>query len=555
MKRTSTLLSLAAASLFFAQAPGATAAESRPNIVIILTDDSALTDVGCYGGEIDTPNIDALARGGLRFANFYTNARCSPTRATLMTGRDCALAGFAAGTLGQFSGERQISNYRGRLAGNLPTLAELLRDAGYRTMMAGKWHLGGGDMRDSESKQAAWKKRHSGWELPPAEIGAEFNAMPAQRGFGWFFGLLGGETDFFFLPGDKQNYLEGNRPAELSFERTYTIDGADHKKGGAAFRHLGKTAKAFYDTDGITDRVLEKLRGDAAAGGDKPFFLYLAYRAPHAPVQAPKELVDKYLPRFTDFNKVAAGRHAGLVREGLFPASAAWRSEPAIKGDPDGFRKSLAVHAAMVEKVDENVGRLTGALKELGQLENTLIFYLSDNGAAPGPGPLLNKPYEGAKGLLWEGGARTHCIAHWPARIQPGGIARTIGWVADFLPTCVELAGAKPVPTEGRSLVPVLAGGELPPPEDLFFNDGGQQSVVHQGRWKLLINPGWYVSSRKQSGDVLELYDLDSDPAETKNVVSDHPEVANDLKARCEAWQKKCGIVDYSQIYRRDKGE
>lgn len=270
-------------------------------------------------------------------------------------------------------------------------------------------------------------------------------------------------------------------------------------------------------------------------------------------MQAPKELVEKYLPRFADLKSVVENRHAGLVKEGLYPSSAPWRSEASITGDPQEFRKTLAVHAAMIEKVDENVGRLTATLRELGQLDNTLIFYLSDNGAAPGPGRLMNRPYDGNKGLLWEGGARTHCIAHWPSRINPGVITRTVGWVADFLPTCLELAGAKPVPTEGRSLVPVLAGHELSPPQDLFFNDGGQQSVIHKGRWKLLMNPGWYKITSKQSADVLELYDLLNDPAETKNIVSEQPELVKDLQARCANWQRKCGIVDFAGIFQRGK--
>ena len=530
---------------------GAAQTETRPNILIILTDDSGYTDLGCYGGEIDTPNIDRLAREGMRFRNFYNNGRCSPTRASIMTGRDSAYAGFGAGTLGGWNREINLPAYRARLSDNIPTIAEVLKASGYQTMMAGKWHLGGSLMKENPAEQALWKRMHPGWELTQKEIDADFNALPPQRGFDRFFGMIEGETDFFFLPGDKQEYLDGNQPATLDFSRTYTIETAEPRKFVKRFIHQGETAKAFYDTDGVTDRAIEMIH-TAAANTEKPFFMYLAYRAPHMPLQAPKELVDKYLPRYADPKLVESNRVAGLIREKLFPEGAAYRP---CKQMPDP--SLLAVHAAMIEKVDENVGRVVQTLQDLKQLDNTLIIYLSDNGAASQVGWLFNKPYEGVKALMWEGGTKTHCIAHWPAKIKAGSITDTLGWVGDFLPTTLELAGGKyPAEfngnkinrTDGRSLMPALLGQEMPPPEYLFSNDCGQQGVIYQGRWKLLINPGWYEQTRKAPGTIYELYDLHNDPAETKNLMSQFPEMVQKLTVECSEWQKRCGLVDFGKI-------
>lgn len=520
--------------------------------MIILTDDAGYTDPGCYGGEIDTPNLDRLARNGLRFSNFYTNGRCSPTRASIMTGRDSAHAGFAAGTLGGWKCELPNPPYRARLAAELPTIAELLKSAGYRTFMAGKWHLGGSLMKGDPTQQSIWKKTHPGWELTQEEIDADFNALPTQRGFDHFFGMIEGGGNFFLLPGGKHTYLDGNQTAKLRYERTYTIESAEPRKDARPFVHQGKTTKAFFDTDGLTDWVVDSLKGRE---GDEPFFMYLAYRAPHLPLQAPKELVDKYKSRYADLKQVEEARIRGLIREKLFPADAPvktrFHDEPPVTGEIGRNSKQhlLAVHAAMMEGIDQNVGRIVHALEESGQLENTLIFFLSDNGAASHAGDLMNKPYHGVKALMWEGGTKTHCIAHWPAKISTGGITDSIGWVGDFLPTLLEAAGAKPsVKFDGRSLMPALAGESMPPPEHLFFNDRGQQSVIWQGRWKLLIEPGWFIHTSRKAGTVLELYDLHKDPAETRNLASQHAEIVRKLSEACAVWQKQCGIIDYAEI-------
>ncbi|MEA2069022.1 MAG: sulfatase-like hydrolase/transferase, partial [Verrucomicrobiota bacterium] len=529
---------------------------------IVLADDSGYCDLGCYGGEIDTPNIDKLARNGLRFRNFYNNGRCSPTRASLMTGRDSAYAGFAAGTLGGWSREMPQAAYRARLPYDLPTIAEVMKASGYHTMMTGKWHLGGSLLEKHPEWSNWWKKTHPGWTLTPEEAKADFNALPPQRGFDEFFGMIEGETHHFFTAKDPQEYMDGNQRAVISFTRTYDMfcyyTQTNHYPYTA---NNGKTAKAFYDADGMTDRALEMIK-DASGSGKPPFFMYVAYRAPHMPLQAPQELVDKYLPRYADLSKMETGRVEGLVREGLWDAGTPYRKYfiPARKMSPEkrkNYQLQAAIHAAMVEKIDENVGRVFQTLEKTGELDNTLIIYLSDNGAASHLGDLMNVPYYGCKALMWEGGTKTHCIAYWPKVIKPDTITQSMGWVGDLLPTCLELAGgtypaefrgSKTAPPDGRSLLPVLKGEAMEPPEYLFSNDKGQQGVIYKGRWKLLIEPGWFVLTRKKPGISYELYDLQIDPAEKINLTAQKPELVQQLTKACEAWQKRCGLVDYGEM-------
>lgn len=177
---------------------GLAQAEERPNIVIIMTDDSGYTDLGCYGGEIETPNLDRLAEHGMRLSNFYTNGRCSPTRASLLTGMECGKVGFGGGALGDWMREMPEPARRGRLSDEVPTIAELLRADGYRTMMSGKWHLGGSLMKFNKGAQKVWKDLHPGWELTDEEIEADFNALPSQRGFDDYFGIYSAQDSFFF---------------------------------------------------------------------------------------------------------------------------------------------------------------------------------------------------------------------------------------------------------------------------------------------------------------------------------------------------------------------
>ena len=550
-------------------------AESRPNIIVIMSDDSGYADLGCYGGEIDTPNLDSLARQGVRFKNFYNNGRCSPTRASLMTGHDAADVGFGAGTLG---GHPTINRrgYEGILSYTVPTIAELMRDAGYETLMVGKWHLGGThDIKTNKYAQRHWKThRHPDRELTEEAMEDEYNALPSERGFNQYFGLVSGESHLFYTENDgwKHRLLEGNKPAgKLPMTGTYTMNclwerGKEQSKAYPYTSNHGKTAPAYYSTDGITDRAIRMIN-ETNAAGDQPYFLYVAHRAPHLPLQAPQDLVDKYMSRYENFAQVEADRAAGVVREKLFPKDAAFRSEfgsgrKILAEKKKELQLKYALHAAMMEKIDENVGKLVAALKETGEYENTLIFYFSDNGAASHVGDMMNSPYYGCKGLKWEGAIKTHCIASWPKVIQPDTITGSMGWVGDILPTCLELAGTtypetfrgvKTSQLEGRSIVPVLKGQEIAPHEYLFSNNKGNQSVIFKGRWKLLIEPGWYAHTSKVPGIQYELYDLEKDPAEKTNLARQNPELVQQLSAACEEWKRNCNIIDHGEYLRISK--
>lgn len=538
--------------------------QSRPNIVVILSDDAGYTDLGSFGGEIDTPNLDALAEKGLKLSNFYSNARCSPTRATLLSGVDAAHVGFGGGVVGDWERELPFPAHRARLKYEQPILPELLSNAGYHTMMVGKWHLGGSYIKEhQETMRAQWEAVHPAqMKLTKEEMEQEYLALPPQRGFDESFVFHGAQGNLFFRPGDPQPYYKNNEKAELNYNRKYDMTCyAETDFGKKHYTECdGKTGNAFYGTDGITDEAIAMI--ETASKQASPFFMYVAFRAPHKPLQAPTPLVDKYLQRYSDLQEVAAQRHKGLVELGMFPENApirnhsnTWTSLPPEK--IKRVRMKAAVHAAMMEKLDENVGRIVAQLESSGELDNTLLVYLSDNGAASHIGDLMNQPYTGVKALLWEGGARTHAIIHWPEVVKAGEATDNVVWVGDLLPTFLDIAGADfpssfhgttPRQPDGRNIAPLLHGEQLPPPEALFFNDKGQQSVLYQGRWKLLIEPGWYLQTLAKPGIAVELYDLEKDPGEVNNLAKDKPELVAKLTNLAEAWLKENQIVDYKNI-------
>ena len=541
------------------------AKDSRPNIVVIMSDDSGFTDLGSFGGEIDTPNLDEIAKTGMRFSSFYSNARCSSTRATLLTGVNAAHVGFGGGVVGDWVRELPFPAHRGRLPYDQPLISELLGDNGYQTLMAGKWHLGGSYIKLNQKKLTpAWEEAHagSGLKLTQEEMEQDYLGLPPQRGFQKSFVFHGAQGNLFFTPEDTHNYYEDNQQAKLKYDNSYKMhcytDNAFNKKryGGCH----GKSTKAFYATDGMTDRAIEMM--DEASGKEKPFFMYVAYRAPHKPLQAPEALVQKYLKRYSNLQKIADDRHQGLIDAGLFPKgvkvannNVKWTKQDPI--DIEKFRLQSAVHGAMVEKIDENVGKLVDSLKASGEYENTLILYFSDNGAASHIGDLMNAPYKGVKALLWEGGARTHAIINWPGVVKPGTITDDIVWVGDIVPTLLDIThvkfpekfhGSTPRKPNGRNILATLKGQTMAPPEAIFNNDKGQQSVLYQGRWKLLIEPGWYLQTLAKPGINYELYDISIDPGETKNLANDNPDLVAKLTAMSEEWKKENNIVDYAEI-------
>ena len=539
------------------------AEDKRPNIVVILSDDSGYTDLGSFGGEIDTPNLDQLANTGVRFSNFYSNARCSPTRATLLTGVDAAHVGFGGGVVGDWVREMPYKAHRGRLPYDQPLISEMLSSNGYQTLMAGKWHLGGSYIKEHpEQLSPLWKATHPGMELTQEEMEQDYLGLPPQRGFDNSFVFHGAQGNLFITPEEKHEYYLNNQKASLEYDynynmRCFTKTEFNKQRYGACD---GKSGRAFYATDGVTDRAIDMVK--EASKSEQPFFMYLAYRAPHKPLQAPEELVQKYLKRYEDIQKIADDRHSGLVAKDLFPDNAQMVNTNVLWSNQDKekleeFRLQAAVHAAMVEKIDDNVGKFIAQLKQSGEYENTLILYFSDNGAAAHIGDLMNSPYKGVKALLWEGGARTHAIASWPGVIEPNTISNDLVWVGDIVPTLLEITktqfpekfhGSTPRKPDGRSVLASLQGESMAPPEAIFFNDKGQQSVVYQGRWKLLIEPGWYLQTLAKPGIVYELYDLQNDPGEANNLASKHPELVVKLTAMCEKWKKENDIIDYSQL-------
>ena len=534
---------------------------AKPNILLLLADDVGWSDLGCYGGEIRTPNLDALAGGGVRFTQFYNCARCCPSRASLLTGLYPHQAG-----VGAMSNDRgpEYPGYRGTLRADTVTLAEVLRDAGYRTYMVGKWHL------------------HNQQDIKPTD-----------RGFDEFYGMLGGYNSCWEEKPFYTRWPAGRTP------RTYT-SAKDGQPG------------TFYSTDAFADYALDFI-GEARRE-HKPFFLYLAFNAAHFPLHAPAADIAKYEALYfaKGWDAIRAARLArqkelGLVpkdlaltpRSGVPPKSHAKPSpyagqeNPAWDSLPEDRRRDLArrmaVYAAMVDRMDVAVGRVVSDLKQHGELDNTLILFLSDNGACwewdplgfdgssgpqnvlhtgeglkqvGGPGSYVsygsawanagNTPWRLYKHFSHEGGIRTPLIVHWPAGVakdaergdaatRRGRLLQEPGHIIDLMPTLVEVAGVKYPeertgvklqPMEGRSLAPLFsASPPLPAPRLLFFEHEGSRAV-RDGNWKLV----------SLSGDAWELYDLAADPTEMHNLLRQQPARAQELIRKWDAWATRCHV-------------
>ena len=463
-------------------ASDAIAASRRPNCLVILTDDLGYSDLGSYGSEIDTPNLDRLAAKGLRFSQFSNTAKCHSSRVSLLTGRWCKQAG-------DITMERAI------------TLPEILRPAGYTTLMSGKWHLHG---------------------------------EPGDYGFDRHFGHLSGSTDYF--------------------------------KGDASFRLNGAPwkvpAAGFYTTTAKVDYAIEFL--EEARTKEKPWFLYLAFNAPHAPLQALRQDYEKYLGRYdAGWDVIRTARCKKQATLGLFDAPAevsprpkhipAWNELSETRKSWEARR--MTALAAMIDRVDQEIGRLLRNIEARGELDDTIILFFSDNGACPydrkSPGA-DRQPYEpgaawsDSTGWAWarnapfrfykqnqhEGGIATPAIVHWPAglKTKPGTVVHQPAHLVDVLPTLAELAdveiptkfpGRNPSPLAGISLAPIFAGqslGSRPPIHLLFDTDRG----LRDGDWKI-------VSFR---GNPWELYQISKDRAETHDVAKNHPDLVERLSAR-----------------------
>ena len=523
------LLCLTALSLSAASAP-------RPNILLILADDLGFSDLGCYGSSIATPNLDRLAAGGLRFTQFYNAARCCPTRAALLTGLYPHQAG-----VGHMLGAWRPPSYTAGLGENTATIAELLRDSGYRTYHVGKWHVGGVGPSLAVDNPAA--RNH-----------------PMNRGFDRAYGSGGGGNYFALTPlySDRQNI---------------------------------KAGEDFYATDAFTDNAVKFLEAHGTEYKDKPFFLHLCYTAPHFPLHAKPADIAKYRGKFAHGWDAERERRFAKQKElGLFPRDAqlsprapeakAWKDLPAAERADWDLR--MAVYAGMIDCMDQGIGRVLDAVKKLGAESNTLVVFLSDNGASAEfmdtwPNPARghkpgseagtreshkclevgwanagNTPFREHKMWDHEGGISTPLIVSWPAglvgqasRLPVGAFVREPGHVIDLQPTFLELAGAKYpdklknralTPLPGQSLLPVLQGKPLGERTLAWEHEGNR--AVRVGDWKLVASfrGPW------------ELYDLSRDRSELKNLAAQQPAKVKELTAAWQQWADKVGVVPWEQL-------
>ena len=504
----------------------AAATPAKPNIVVILVDDMGWSDLGCYGGEIPTPHLDALAKNGVRFTQFYNTGRCCPTRASLLTGLYPHQAGMGHMTTPRVDAAgATLPGYTGQLNDRNVTIAEVLREAGYFTAMTGKWH-----------------------------VGQSLGTTPWGRGFDRSLNAAAG--GFYFPEAGKAKLF---------------LNGRDVGLGGQ-----GGVPKEWYSTDLWTDYGLRFI--DEARAAKKPFFLYLAHNAPHFPLQAPAEEIARFRGKFmAGWDQLRVERYARQLAAGLIDKS--WPMSPRPEGVPawssltreqqERYDHIMAIFAAALSHVDTAVGRLVAGLRERGELDNTLILFLADNGgnaesgipgrlngAHPGDAQsnvfvgecwaaLENTPFRRYKHYNHEGGISTPLIAHWPAAIpaaRRGALEPQPGHLIDLMATCVDLASARyPAtyagktiqPMEGVSLRPAFTGDPLGRAAPIFFEHEGN-AAIRQGDWKLV---------RLGANGPWELYNLTTDRTEQRNLASAEPARVAELTALWEAWARRANVL------------
>jgi arylsulfatase A-like enzyme len=528
--------------------------DDRPNIVLILADDLGFSDLGCYGGEIRTPRLDALAADGLRMTQMYNGARCCSTRAALLTGLYPHQAG-----VGAMSADNHKPGYRGFLTDRGVTVPTLLSQVGYQTFMSGKWHLRGQ---------------------------GNLNCIPTQHGFDEFFGHFRAYASYY-RP-DLFVRLPAGRPQPKYDEQD------------------------FYATDAITDYGITFMRESEAS--DAPFFLYLAYNAPHFPLQAPKELIDSYVDLYKQgWDKIREARQRRIGKLGVLPDPTRLSPRGHVPQVPERNRDSpyydrqipawddlerdrqadlarrMATYAAMIEIMDRNIGRVIDYLRGSGRLDNTLIVFLSDNGACAEWDPYgfdnnpypANRLYRGSEldlmggrntfhsyGTGWanacntpfrlykhynhEGGISAPLIVHWPRGLSRSGqIDRRPAHVIDLAPTFLELGrapypavhGGRPIlPLAGRSLMPTFTN-QPPADRPLFFEHEGNRAV-RAGKWKIV----WTNYLKRW-----ELYDMETDRSELHDRAAEFPERVKEMEQLWYRWAQD-NFVETERVPQPAKG-
>ena len=508
-------------------------ADSRPNIVLILADDLGYSDIGCFGSEISTPNIDKLAQRGVALTQFYNQARCCPTRAALLTGKYPHQVGIGDMIDPYAAANRAAANspaYQDHLSTNSPTMAELLRAAGYHTMMCGKWHLG---------------KRPEEW--------------PVHRGFDRSFVQIDGAMNYF--GGDSK---DGPRARMALDDQSYTPP------------HDG-----FYSTDAFTDHAIEFLEQSAKDANTKPFFLYMPYNASHWPLQAPEAEVEKYHGKYdAGWQPIREARRKKMIQLGIVPAGQTIAPMDRGNNKPwneltDEQRKQwsrrMEVYAAQTEHLDRAIGRLLAEIQKLGVERNTVVIFLSDNGGAaedPNGGDksapigsrdswrgyarpwatVSNTPWRRHKVTAYEGGISTPLIVHWPAGIdaaKEGKFVREPAHVIDLLPTFLVLAGAQNLAAEtnrleGENILSMLKGNSGNADRTFCWEHEGFRAI-RDGQWKLVSTPR----------EEWELYDINADRTESNDLAASHPEIVRDLKAKYDRWAARCGVIDHAVLQGR----
>ena len=514
----------------------------RPNVVLIMADDMGYSDIGCYGGEIRTPNLDALAAGGIRFTQFYNTARCCPTRASLMTGRYAHQSG-----VGHMVYDAGREAYRGELSRDSVTIAEVLGDNGYATGMSGKWHVTHNLGRPREMVEP---EQRTNW--------------PTDRGFDSFYGTIHGAGSFF----DPVTLARGDEYIDLDRED-------------------------FYYTDRINEEAARFITTHAASGDQRPFFLYVAHTAPHWPLHARPEDIERCKGRYdAGWDAARDARYQRMKTMGLIdPDWPMTDRDTRVQAWEDVENRAwqarrMEVYAAQVESMDRGIGLVIDALRVSGQLDDTLVMFLADNGGcaeeigpnwrslsipekthdgrpvANGNDPAVmpgaednyqsygvpwanvsNTPFRYYKHHVHEGGIASPLVVHWPERIKAHGEFRhTPGHVIDIMATCLEAAGADYPrshgnhviePMEGTSLLPALIGEDFERNAIFWEHEGNR--AVRKGRWKLVSrhNRDW------------ALYDLVADRSETNDLSPVEVDRAAAMIALYEAWALRCGVESW----------
>lgn len=518
--------------------PGmAAAADKRPNFLIIVADDLGYTDLGAFGGEIETPNLDRLANGGLKLTNFYAAPTCSPTRSMLLSGTDNHLAGLGNMAEELAPNQRRRKGYEGYLNSRVVSLAEVMKSSNYRTYMTGKWHLG-----------------------------LEENQSPRARGF---------ERSFVLLQGGASHYDQSNTPAGAP-KGLYREDGK-----------LADLPKDFYSSDFYASKLVSYLSKDEKS--EKPFLAYLAFTAPHTPLHAPDDLIRKYEARYmAGYQEILKARLKRAEALDVVPKAA--EIDEAFPGRKDWEKlteqerrieaRKMAVYAAMVDLVDQNVGRVMKYLEEKGQLQNTYVIFMSDNGAeghdftdnpflkgwiekydnsyenlgrrnsftwyGPNWAHVGTAPFRHHKGFPSEGGIHVPGFIYEPGLKVAGQTSKTVLSVKDIMPTILDLAkirhpshyrGHAVLPMQGRSFATLLAGGDVKESTpDLGWELFGKRGFRY-GDWKVVLMPPPYGTGRWQ------LYNLKSDPGETRDLGADNPVKLQELVKRWNAYAKANKVI------------